>query len=1066
MSNHSFLSTCISASAGSGKTYQLVLRYIGLLALGVEPEKIIALTFTRKAAAEFSSRILTRLAEASASDEAADDLSKSLSHVFAGDGSQPGLVTQAELLDLKLNRSFYLCLLRKLVDRMGQLNMGTLDSFFSRLLGVLQFDLGMADISVASEEDLEIAKEEVFKGIYGSESLNDSDKSIFLELFKQATLGKDSDDLDRNLRGFVKEYHSIYLSAREPALWANEGRIWAEVPWWEDAMSGEQVSGVTRQMTEDHLYLCLNRIDGKAVHKSLFKQVLNFKDDLLAATLKSWPKFSLGKDFFPQLRSGEVVFNAYKNDYKLDGIWASGLLELSKIYVKTHIKNALERTKGIYQLIHLFESIYDIRVRRHGKLAFSDITRCLVPENNGSPGMPDGGLMDLAYRLDGWFDHWMLDEFQDTSNEQWDILRGYLDEVIQDTDGKRSVFVVGDSKQSIYQWRGGSPRIFESVRNPETVWGKVLYPWSMDVSYRSAQPVLELVNAICDFRKTADMANGKALSRWRFESHRPMGKAASLDGYAEVRMLSPGRDDDCSGTPEQREITEILKEIKPFEKGLTCAILVKGNKDALEMKEWLSSREGGEISSLVENDVKVGLDSGIGKTLFDFFVWLMSPGDRFAWEHLLASPFGNWLSREEVAGQWIYWRGILETGGFEATLKAWESRLRAKVPHLLNPYQENRLSAWRQEAVKADNEGKNLSEWIDYVREMKRREHSKPESVQIMTFHKAKGLEFDVVLLPLCKIGKFDNASHFKLVKQENQWGEVENIMISPGMDIIAKDPQLSVLKDAWEETEQFEGFCKLYVALTRARRACYVVAEYKDYKDEIPCSPSAIIQRACDLQGMPYSEEQSCGLSYGNKNWHRDIPLAGAGTCLDKEKGQKIPCLPQAKPRARQTPAGNGERRDDFSGINFKSVSLGNEIHALFQQVDWWTEEKINVQTKGVSEEAVRLFEHALNSLDFVKWLSKPEGHHVSLWKERAVSGKLNGIFIRGVVDRVQLVDGLLTIIDFKTDDVDDPEVLRQRYSGQLECYRELMARALDIPIEQTRCVLLAVRNGQAIVI
>ena len=72
-----------------------------------------------------------------------------------------------------------------------------------------------------------------------------------------------------------------------------------------------------------------------------------------------------------------------------------------------------------------------------------------------------GWLNELAfvpvdYRLDGHFDHWLLDEFQDTSDLQWQVLANLIDEVLQDTSGKRSFFYVGDVKQAIYGWRAGN----------------------------------------------------------------------------------------------------------------------------------------------------------------------------------------------------------------------------------------------------------------------------------------------------------------------------------------------------------------------------------------------------------------------------------------------------------------------------------------------------------------------------------------------------------------------------------------------------------------------------------
>ena len=69
----------------------------------------------------------------------------------------------------------------------------------------------------------------------------------------------------------------------------------------------------------------------------------------------------------------------------------------------------------------------------------------------------------MNFRLDSSYDHWLLDEFQDTSRLQWQALRDLVDEVIQSDSGQRSFFYVGDTKQAIYAWRGGDPRLFDEI---------------------------------------------------------------------------------------------------------------------------------------------------------------------------------------------------------------------------------------------------------------------------------------------------------------------------------------------------------------------------------------------------------------------------------------------------------------------------------------------------------------------------------------------------------------------------------------------------------------------------
>lgn len=113
-----------------------------------------------------------------------------------------------------------------------------------------------------------------------------------------------------------------------------------------------------------------------------------------------------------------------------------------------------------------YEHSYDAAVRRAGRLTFADVLRRLLP-GGGAPRLsshPDDETQEarlmIDWRLDARYDHWLLDEFQDTSAEQWSVLRNLIDEAVQDPEGRRSLFYVGDVKQAIFAWRGETPCCF------------------------------------------------------------------------------------------------------------------------------------------------------------------------------------------------------------------------------------------------------------------------------------------------------------------------------------------------------------------------------------------------------------------------------------------------------------------------------------------------------------------------------------------------------------------------------------------------------------------------------
>ena len=150
-------STMIRASAGSGKTWQLSNRYLSLMVLGVAPEKIIALTFTRKAAGEFTGRIMTRLAAGAVGEEPAAELAKELKEIIFGRADIPALVIGEDSsggVNLPvMDAAYFQGLLEKLVAVLDRLALSTLDSYFVRIVRNFSLELGLSGFCLLYTSD-------------------------------------------------------------------------------------------------------------------------------------------------------------------------------------------------------------------------------------------------------------------------------------------------------------------------------------------------------------------------------------------------------------------------------------------------------------------------------------------------------------------------------------------------------------------------------------------------------------------------------------------------------------------------------------------------------------------------------------------------------------------------------------------------------------------------------------------------------------------------------------------------------------------------------------------------
>jgi len=162
----------IRASAGAGKTYQLVNRYIRLLLSGQSPERIIALTFTRKAAGEFFAGILKKLAEA------------------AQDAGKAKLLS-SEIQMPKASPADFSVALRGLLDSMPQLALGTIDGFFNRVLGMFSLEYGLSgEFEIMDDFSAEQARLQVMEQLFAAKGARPEDREALIKSYQLVSAGK------------------------------------------------------------------------------------------------------------------------------------------------------------------------------------------------------------------------------------------------------------------------------------------------------------------------------------------------------------------------------------------------------------------------------------------------------------------------------------------------------------------------------------------------------------------------------------------------------------------------------------------------------------------------------------------------------------------------------------------------------------------------------------------------------------------------------------------------------------------------------------------------------------
>jgi len=1008
----------IRASAGTGKTFQLTNRFIQLLMSGAAPERIIALTFTRKAAGEFFKSILGKLAKAADDPEEAVKLAKDVGHPEAGSAE-------------------FRAALRRLVDSMGHLLLATIDSFFYRVLSLFSTEFGLGgQFDMMDGFEMEQARMTVLEQLLGSRRVKKTEQDDLVKSYQLATAGRNDRDFVASFTKHLEDCHGLLLRVPGVDCWGNPDRIWptgnpwvrekAELPdlvsEWRDLLEGEdfrkQVYNGFCSMA-DHL---MGWQPGKELiekSKTLFKRAFEGLGDM---HLGDWEfKFGTAK---------AVVRPSVEFGHKLERVL--------RYCMAWELEVRLARTQGIHGLLDAFEKHYDSRVRRAGRLIFSDMPLLLAPARGrvllGGNG-PD--RLDLEYRLDGAFDHWLLDEFQDTSNAQWRAVVNLIDEVVQDPSGERTFFCVGDQKQSVYQWRGGDPKLFDRL---EAFYGQAeadeFVARSLNESWRSCPNVLKMVNRVVgDEAKLAPFdENRTAAVRWAgiWKKHESAENRAGDDGHSMYLQVA----DKENRWPV---VAQLLQKLQPVKNRLECAVLVQTNKDACELVNHLRGAGLG-MPIVGESATNPGADNPLGIALLSLFRVAAHPADRFGIGHLRLTPFAKFLPVEfaELQRELRNIQQDVYRYGFEAVARDWIDRLAPE----LDDFGLWRAPLFLELARQFDQSGsRDIDAFLRFVPAQEITEASGATAVQIMTIHKAKGLTFDIAIVPDLEGNRLDQARKEALHTQHAENGEAEWILDLPSKEVCQPDDQLANAVEEARSEGCYESFCKLYVALTRPSHGLYVVTSKPRDSQNYP----RLLHDTLGGEDEQQFESGPASIVFesGNFDWVKVKEVDPPKPVVEPElitASRGHARLVKRRASSHGPDVLSGEQLFASGGLD--AVSFGLAVHKVFEQIGWVGEQTL-VKLKSLREtmlpEAIDEVMQCIADENLAKSLAKPEGE-AQLWRERMFDVVLDGAMVSGVFDRVHLFSDRAEIIDFKTDKAGQEAV--DLYREQLQIYRQALAK------------------------
>ena len=837
-------SAFVAASAGSGKTKLLTDRLLRLMLAGTAPEKILCLTYTKAAAAEMTIRLNRRLGEwvVRPEDKLAADL---------------------RALDVPANAKT-LALARKLfadvLDLPGGMRINTIHAFCQSLLRRFPLEAGLSPhFEVADDMREGLRLREAREAVLADPAQREAIFTLAAETDEQsfATLSRDFANAGHDT---LQKFSSRDIATMQRAALGAEGEsaevlLRAAVSWPREA----------------HLVAVLRRIAeaGNASGKNWASEALDWLSKHPEDRASAWEDWLIthftdkGKGPARTLKG----FCGKQLAAEEDAIKAEIFRECTRIAA---VQEVVKSARLADLNAHLAELISPILGRERADkmlaahLSYGDLV------NLTGKLLIDPGAAWILYKLDGGIDHLLLDEVQDTAPRQWDIADAIADEFFAGEnarEGQRTIFAVGDSKQSIFSFQGADLRSFShyrgKFREKVSASGARWLDGKLSVSFRSTAPVLALTDAV--FASGA-ARNGVCLpgETLRHGVSRA-GQAGAVTLWPLTKTVDPAPLPDWA-VPDVYEGSESAKSV--LARDIAAYI-----RDRLAGDEPLASRNrlptpgdflilvrrrdalvGAITSALKEQRIPVaGLDRMVltaQQAVSDLLALcdaLLLPEDDLAFGQFLASPLGG-LSDESLMALGLYRRrsfvqALYERHGERADwteaknfFEALRNKIdfytpfallsealgilggRARILQRLGAEAAEPIDELLTEALQfAQGEPGALQVFVHQLRQsgasIKREAESGGDVVRIMTVHGAKGLQAPIVILPDTTTVPDTKQKLFWLPAAEDP--DVLVPVFCPRAELRSEAIAHAAAEEANAQSEEYNRL--LYVALTRA---------------------------------------------------------------------------------------------------------------------------------------------------------------------------------------------------------------------------------------------------------
>ena len=1036
--------TVINASAGSGKTYALVQRLLTIcLKYPNQPDAIrhiLALTFTNKAANEMKERILNWLKAFSSEKYHENQDLKNIQKKLEEENIK---VTMEDLHQRSIATLDYV------LHHYSTLNIGTIDKFNSRLVRSFSYELGLAqnfNLEIQAEPFLIEAVDKMLDEIGEKEQISDA----FMDFVNYSLDNNErislSETLYNSAKEFVQDKHYFELNKNSDFSWDsyenNKQKLRSEI----QNLKKENLE------TAQNILQLLNEKDLDISDFSGGKS--NGLAKFFFETEKFYKKERLG---FPFPTNEDSANNTF-----LKGASASGKKKESEIFeILDYLLENRRKIISNYILAQkkekILRAILPLKVNKEIQDKLAEIEdendlvllskfNILIHEN-----LREEPSSFIYEKVGTQFSHYFFDEFQDTSQLQWQNFLPLRDHTI--TSENMSFTLVGDPKQSIYRFRGGDSQMMLDIIHQKEESPVKADVEPLDTNWRSAKNIVEFNNNLYQFLSE----NVNEEHRDIFGEGSQQKANAGFDGRVKINFLE--------NSTKQIFFEEVAEKMKNdiqecLDNGFQFSditILCRGNFDIFSYSRLLGNMkvlQNGEeiyIKTISDKGLTLELSPTILATI-EFLKWEMNPKNlQFPVKMLYYLDASQRIKIDDFTSEMMTILEKKSKSEMETfiTEKYGVQLNQTHIPHLnLYNFIEYYLQEFSVENKETDfllnflemlynfsqNAGFTLKDFLKYWeeegKEISIQTSENIDAIQIMTIHKAKGLEFPVVFLPMENENKDGKFSGWISAEEDG----LQSVIVSPFEKALENyDDEMQKFNQENMYQNKIDRFCLQYVATTRA------VEQMFFYLEKPPKSSN-------NLELFEFAENQQRKRFSGSEEMPDSFDVFDVDEVIlkkqkPKDKEQVLTKSIDSLHRNHEnisaikiaTPSKNYQEKNE-------KVRKGIFVHEILSKIHSGKDvenvlESYLLEGMITKEEKLEIAERILEVVQNEKYAAY-FSENVNVLNEKEIMISVDGESVLYRPDRIVENENGCTIIDFKTGSE------REKYEKQVEDYKSALEK------------------------